>query len=336
MESFVYRPRWLLVATLAGALLALGVWFAFDAMKDEPVDHKITSLALSPSRRWLAAGTMQGRISIFDQAGRAAPRQIQSPARPLNDLQFSPDESRLALAGRDLAICNLAQAADFRFLKDDQRNYGTVRYSADGSSVLVITGSSTIEVLDAQSGAPRLSICCSTIYGEVAYTPDGETIVNAGHLPRLWKAGSGQLVGQLVPDRRTFTFRSIAFDPTHEAVVMGSQDGRVYLWDLPARRLAAISEPQPEYVDAVAVIPTGWIAYAASGRILRLWNPATGQHRAVAGALPTSNLIPTPDGASILFGTAQGAIEAWSLDTGRRVSVQQIPNAPARDTLERP
>lgn len=326
MEPSTQSPRWLFVGTMLVALLLIGGWFALNNLQKQPVDHKISSLVLSRSGRWLAAGTAQGRIILRDQKSGAVVRQIQFEGGPLNDLQFSPDETRLAAAGRDLATFDLALQSEPHYLKKDQRNYGTVRYSDDGGSLLVVTGSSAIELLDAQSGAPRFSVCCSTIDGEVAFTPDRKTVVNAGHWPRLWNSHSGQMAGQLLPTQRTYPFRSIAFDGAGATVAMGSQDGRVYVWDLPGRRLAAVSEPQTEYVDAVSMTSAGWIVYTASGKTLRLWNPATGKYRILEGAHPTSNVIPSPDGTTVLFGTATATIESWNLDTGQRLAVTQIPD----------
>ena len=91
------------------------------------------------------------------------------------------------------------------------------------------------------------------------------------------------MVGQLLPTQRTHPFRSIAFGDAGATVAMGSQDGRVYVWDVPGRRLAAISEAQPEYVDGVAFTSSGWIVYSASGKSLRLWNPLSGKYRLVEG-----------------------------------------------------
>ena len=173
MESSRQNPRWVFAAALLAVALLTGAWFAFNALMKVPPDPKVTSVALSRAGRWLAAGTSQGRIAVWDQTANAAPRQITFDEGPLNDLQFNPEETRLAVASHNLATFDLSQPGVPHFLKQDQRHYGTVRYSQDGASVLVITGSSAIELLDAQSGAPRFSVCCSTIYGEVAFTPDG-------------------------------------------------------------------------------------------------------------------------------------------------------------------
>jgi WD40 repeat protein len=243
----------------------------------------------------------------------------------LNDLQFSPDETLLAIASRDLGIYDLGQSAALRLLRSDGRNYGTVRFSRDGQTVLVITGTAQIETLDAHSGATRLSVCCSSIYGEVTFTPDGRAIANAGHWPGVWGARSGKLLGRLTATRQFYTFRPIAFDDARGTILMGSQDGRVYVWDLATKRLVAVSAPQSEYVDTLAVTAKGWVAYAGFDKTLRLWNPQSGQQRSLPAARPTSNLILGADGASILFGTEDGSIEHWDTRTGQRLSAVITP-----------
>ena len=94
---------------------------------------------------------------------------------------------------------------------------------------------------------------------------------------------------------------------------------------LTTKQLVAISAPQSEYVETLAVSATGWVVYAGFGKMLRLWNPQTGQQRSLPAALPTSNLILGPDGTSIIFGTADGGIEHWDTQTGQRLSVMTIP-----------
>jgi WD40 repeat protein len=227
--------------TVIIALLLCGVflcvWIVFIGSTDPPIDRKISTVALSSTARWLAAGTSRGRITVWDQTGGNGPQQIEFPHGSLNDLQFSPDEHVLAIASGDLGLYAPTESAAPRLLRSDRRNYGSVRFSRDGQDLLVITGASVIETIDAHSGTSRLSMCCSSIYGEAAFTPNGQAIANAGHWPSLWDAHSGQLVGRLTTNREFATFRPIAFDASRDAILMGSQDGRVYVWDLKKRQL---------------------------------------------------------------------------------------------------
>jgi WD40 repeat protein len=143
---------------------------------------------------------------------------------------------------------------------------------------------------------------------------DGDTkIVNAGHWPRIWTA-QGQLVGRLTEDREEQTFRPIAVDAPSHRILMGSQDGRVYAWNLKHFRLAKRSPQQPDYVDTIALLPAiNAIAYCGYGKRLRLWSADLPSRELALDVSPWSNLAALADGASILFGTAEGEVELWDL-----------------------
>jgi WD40 repeat protein len=106
---------------------------------------------------------------------------------------------------------------------------------------------------------------------------------------------------------------------------MGSQDGRVYAWDLKTKQRIAVSPPQPAYVDTIAVSTSGWVIFAGFGRDMQLWNPDTGQRQSLPPARPTSNLVFGSDGTSIIFGTADGTIEYWDTGTEQRLRSMRIP-----------
>ena len=306
MIRFLRTQSKTVVIAVSLAVVSACVWMFLPAPRNRPIDRRISNVALSPTGAWIAAGTAQGPVRISNGRPGTARRFIPLGRGPLNDLQFSPDERLLAVAGKDLVLYPLEQPAAPRRLRSDGRNYGTVRFSRDGETVLVVTGAGTIELLDARSGATRLTICCSTVYGEVAFTPDERSIVNAGHWPGLWDSRSGQLIARLTKDRQFHAFGPIAFDPPHGTILMGSQDGRVYCWDLTTRQLIAMSPAHAEYVNMIAISSMGLVAYAGFGGPVRLWNPRSGEERSLTAAHPTSNLALGPNGASIMFGTADG------------------------------
>ena len=315
-----------LVVALVTSLIAVCLWIAFAPSGSHPLDRRITNVALSRTGRWLAAGASQGWILLWDRERGGHPLQIRFRHGSLNDLQFSPDEHQLAIANRELGLHAVGQSAGPRLLRSDDRNYGAVRFSSDGQTILVITGKGTIETLDTFSGTTQVNICCSTIYGEVAFSPDGRFIANAGHWPGLWDRHSGRLMARLTKDREFHTFRPIAFDEVRGLVLMGSQDGRVYAWDLVTRQLLGTSPAHSEYVDTIALLmSTDWIAYGGFGKIVRLWNPRTGEDRSVPAARPTSNLLPGQDGASVIFGTGAGVVEFWDVREGKLLRALMLP-----------
>jgi WD40 repeat protein len=218
----------------------------------------------------------------------------------------------LAVANRGLTAYSVGGLNRLRSLRSDDRNYGTIRFSTDGRSLLTTTGVATIEVFDADSGELQLKICCSTIGGEGAFSPDGTLIVTAGHWPALWDARSGKLIRRLTGDREFLTFLPIAFDPVRGWVLMGSQDGRIYAWDLRTGQRAATSPGHAGYVDSIAVLnDSPWIAYASRRGPVRLWNPDSGTERAPRAMTASSNLLAGAQPHSILFGTDTGFVELW-------------------------
>jgi WD40 repeat protein len=317
--------RTTVVIALSFSAIVSCVWIVLLNSTKPRVERRLSSIAVSCAGNWLAAGTAQGKITVWNETSSGAPHQVTFPYGSLNDLRFSPDGHVLAIASGNLGVYAPEGPAAPRLLRSDNENYGSVRFSQDGQKLLVINGRSVMETIDAHSGLLLLKVCCSTIYGDAAFTPDGQDFANAGHWPGLWDAHDGRLLGRFTIHREFETFRPIAFDKREGTILMGSQDGRVYIWNLTKRTLIAVSPPQPDYVDTLAVSNTGWVIFAAFGKSVELWNPKTGQHRVLTRARPTSNLVLGADGKSIIFGTAKGDVEFWDISTGKCIRSIKAP-----------
>jgi WD40 repeat protein len=320
MDTREYPARIALVV-----LIVIGFAIVFLEGERQVGNRSVSIVAISSSSKLFAAGSPTGEISVWTTGRTALPEQFRSSDGELNDIQFSPDEHWLVIANRNLRTYKMGDLRQSHSIRSDGDNYGSVRFQREGKTLLVITGTGSIETVDFKSGKPIITICCSTIYGEVALTPNDAMIVNAGHWPGLWDVSSGRLVARLTESRQVMTFRPIGFDQTAANVYMGSQDGRVYRWDFVSRRLLGRSPAQENYVDALAVIRTGWVAYAGYGKPLRLWDPETSRTRSIPEAMPTSNLIVDADGKSVIFGTAVGTIEVWDTTTGHRTEQVAVP-----------
>lgn len=291
-------------------------------------DRAITCVAISHSERWLAAGTCCGVIMICDRDKFGSCRTVTAERGILNDLRFSPDDRFLAIANEGIQFLAIDQSEHSFALRSDRRNYGTVRFNNAGTELLTITGQSEIQVINLRSRVTVSAICCSSIYGEVAFSPDNALIFNAGHWPRVWDK-YGHLLGSLTADRQDPTFGPIAIDGEKRAVFMGSQDGRVYAWNLQHYNLLTRSDPYNEYVHTIAIMAktSHEIAYAGFGTAVRLWNPKNGKESELPGLKPTSNLIALTGGHSLLFGTNKGTVEIWDFHgTPRRIATVAIEN----------
>jgi WD40 repeat protein len=283
-------------------------------------DSQITCVALSPCGHWAASGTTDGRIVVWEVDRLAPIRQVRIARGHLNALKFTPDSRFLAIASADLAALPLGGAGAIHELRSDGRNYGSVQFNTAGDTLLYTTGDARIGALGFPSGATKFEVCCSTIFGDAVYTPDGLSIVTAGHWPSLREAESGRLLARLTPERQVEALGPIAFHADLGLVLIGSQDGRVHTWDLKSNRAAARSPAQASYVTALAIVG-GVAAYAGGGEPLRVWDPNGVRSHVLREARPTSNLATAPGSPQVLFGTATGSIEFWDVETGRRIAV---------------
>jgi len=299
-------------------MIGAAVWLAIKATPEPAVSRRIGVIAVSPSGRLLASGTTEGHIRIWSLERSQLVREVREIDGPLNDLRFDPGEEYLAVANRNLTLVPVGRPGSTRVIRDDRANYGTVKFTSQGRSLVTINGTGAMVEIETGTGAIHAKVCCSTIYGEVALSPDDTLMIGAGHWPGVWDFHSGRLIGRLTAEREFMAFGPIAMDAGRGLVYLGSQDGRVHVWDLGTRRFVRASPPQWGYVSTISVLgESGWVAYAAQGGAVRVWNAETGEGREVEAARATSNLVFDGTRGRAALGTEEGQVEFWDLVGGR-------------------
>jgi serine/threonine-protein kinase len=321
------RPVWTFAAVLTALVVPAFAWIAW---RTPPVSRAISRVAWSPDGRWLAAATSGWKTEVWDLS-TGATRRVNFGPGAVRDLQFSPDGRSLAIASRNLWILPAPSSAP-KTLRRDFQHYRSVRWSPDGRTLAITTGLGLIETIDAGSGALRWAACCSAIYddpGEVAFTPRGDAVVNAGLWPGLWNASTGRFLGRLPTDRVARSFGPIGFYPRFGSIFMGSSTGAVWAWDAESRGLAGGTQaPIAWYlrgpVDTLAVTQNGAVLFA--GHRVGVWDLEAGHTGSWADARPKSNLALSPDGGTLVFGTTEGHVEFWDVRTAGRVRTLRFPD----------
>lgn len=302
------------IPALSAALILVALFAALWTFSPRhPPPKELRVLALSPSGGLLAAGTSSGAIQVWNLETRALHHAFQDPTGNLNDLQFSPDEAYLAVANRNLTLHSIANLRDNRALRDDQANYGSVRFHPTASTLLTINGKGEVMTLDIPTKQRKFSFCCTSIWGDVDFDSQGIRVLWAGHWPGIFDLSANQLLARFTKTYQEMTFGPILIDSLCSLVFMGSQDGRVYAWDLETRQLIARSPALQGYVRTIAVLSDGWLAMAATGGPVHLWHPAASKFEQLQAARPTSNLVYDPTRHQTLFGNASGKVEVWDL-----------------------
>jgi hypothetical protein len=201
---------------------------------------------------------------------------------------------------------------------------------------------------EAAHTSPRIKILTGHT-GEVlgvVFSPDGRLLASSGgkdHTVLLWDPATGEECRTLTG--HTDMVRSVAFSPDGRLLVSGSDDLTVRLWD-PAtgeqrgvltghtdqsRRLLRVVQHVSESILGVEFSPLG-VVFSPDGRLLasgsrdrmvRLWDPATGEQRGVLTGHTdwVWSVAFSPDGRLLASGSRDGTVRLWDPATGEQRGV---------------
>jgi WD40 repeat protein len=114
-------------------------------------------------------------------------------------------------------------------------------FSPDGKTVASDSDDSMVKLWDVQTGKERATLKPSVVYlhlWPLSFSPDGKTIVSAGHgvdvkkigKIRLWDAGSKR--ERAVLTGHPGQVYALAISPDGKTLASGSEDKTIKLWDL--------------------------------------------------------------------------------------------------------
>lgn len=205
-----------------------------------PTIGSIMSVAVSPDGQYIASGSDEGKISIWDRQGNLV-RQLETGNDRIWQMDFQPvsDESEttappllvLAAANGAVELWNL-DGGKVTTLKPrgTAASWGAV-FSPDGTQVAAtsyddkvrlwfVDGTPIFEVAGNGRGLTR-----------VAFSPDGQTIATGGldAAVKLWHL-DGTLQNTLVGHESFIT--SLAYSPDGRYLYSGGMDSQLIAWDL--------------------------------------------------------------------------------------------------------
>ena len=177
--------------------------------------------------------------------------------------------------------------------------------------------------------------------GDLAISPDGKTIVTAGHdkTARLWDVATGRPIGAALKHRGAVF--AAAFSPDGKGVLTAGDDGLARLWAITPDEAARLPLPEadPGYPVGRSVsrggLPPGW-PDPRDGTLRRratvegdLMSASRRTPEAPVGLSSDLTVVFSPDGRAVL--TIQGdESRVWDAFTGRPIS----PPCPCRSPSE--
>ncbi|MGE3368005.1 MAG: toll/interleukin-1 receptor domain-containing protein [Rhizobiaceae bacterium] len=264
----------------------------------------ITSMAVSPDGRLLAASDATGLIALWEVQTLTKLRSLRGHQAEVRKIAFSPDGATLLTGGRDgtARIWSTRTGEQLWLLDGNAQDVTTARFSHDGR--FVITAARLLElnaVEEFLSSSPR------PIENDQGAT--GARIWDTSTGTELWRIAGEDGVADAV----------FSLDGTRVTVVLGT--GSVQVWSLDrrtmdrvlpaARASSVIASPTAEQV---LVIP--WQSERTSNEI-QLFDILTG---VLAGAIPHDAMVNgasfSQDGQLVVSGDWEGGVRVSSATNG--------------------
>jgi len=227
---------------------------------------------------------------------------------------FSPDRTRVATGGRRGAfIWDVETGELLRTFPGHTGDVTAVAYSNDGSMLVTGSNDRTARLWDVNSGQQLLALVEDGDVNIVVFSPD-DTLIATGD--RIWDTATGELRR----DHIISSPRALAFSGDGAWLLVGSDDGKIRLWDWEGNLLLRVF--QGTYSNtAVAFSPDErYIATSSGDRVVLLdVNSGEAVREFTREGWGWINTVAfSPDGSRVLTGGTNEAI-LWDTQSGERI-----------------
>lgn len=292
----------------------------------------IETLDFSPDGRFLASGSRDWSVRVWDFAKGALHRVFDGHEGEIHVARFSPDGTYIAVTSADkgLRLWNLdPPARPLPFAGHNDRAYRAA-FSPDGSIIATSSEDKTIRLWDVDTGdvIQVLTGHESDLF-EPAFSSDGRILATTGadRTTHLWNAESGELLTVLRGHQREVL--TAKFAPDGRLATAGV-DGTILLWDPETWTVIRRIEHGAPVVDLDFSTDGRTLASAGYDDQIKLWNTSTWNEdgKLVGHEENVHGVRFEPDGRHLISTSLDGTMRRWNTLTGVSKVLQRFDTTP--------
>ena len=322
------------LATVSPGGKSLRFWdVVTGASVGKPLENAagITVAFFSPSGKYLAAGSKNGELTIWQLADAAVLHRVSLDAGSINSLAFSPDERTLAIAADHIRVL-LVDVATGRRSTSFASPQGTstrVCFLPDGKRI-VDTGGPTlirdhsIHISDAATGAELRQVTFpadNLRWFALAVRTDGKRAAACDYFGNLsiFDPEAGEI---LATGKLPLQPNDLAYTPDGKTLLAAMTNGALATLDADTGALAVTKAAHQGDLNRCGVLPAANLCWSAAGRddaLFKVWN--LGEPPAMRPLVPAgasiANFDVSPDGNFLAIARTNAVLDVVDCATGK-------------------
>jgi WD40 repeat protein len=279
---------------------------------------EVFSVAYSPDGRYLASGSIDKTIKIWEVATGKELRTLTGHSGGVFLVAYSPDGRYLASGSSDktIKIWEVATGKELHTLTVYSYLYGAdVVYSPDGRYLASRSDDKTIKIWEVATGKELRTLTGhSGPVLSVVYSPDGRYLASGGGLRdntiKIWQVATGKVLRTLTG--HSDWVLSVVYSPDGRYLASGSRQ-TIKIWQVATGKVLRTLTGHSDWVWSVVYSPDGRYLASGSYQTIKIWEVATGKElRTLTGHSHSVNsVVYSPDGRYLASGSGDKTIKIW-------------------------
>jgi serine/threonine protein kinase len=278
---------------------------------------RVWSVVYSPDGRYLASGSDDKTIKIWEVATGKQLRTLTGHSEVFRSVVYSPDGRYLASESGDntIKIWEVATGKELRTLTGHSDMVWSVAYSPDGRYLASGSRDQNIKIWEVATGKELRTLTGHSDWVlSVVYSPDGRYLASGSRDQniKIWEVATGKELRTLTG--HSHRVRSVVYSPDGRYLASGSWDQTIKIWEVATGKELRTLTGHSDWVWSVVYSPDGrYLASGSDDKTIKIWEVAMGKElRTLTGhSEVVRSVVYSPDGRYLASGSRDKTIKIW-------------------------